>query len=407
MPDIKAKSVWPENGVNIMRDVAIIGVKNTKFGELWERSLRDIVVEAAIGVLEDADVSGKEIDALYIGNMSGGRFVDQEHIGALIADYSGLSKNLHIPATRVEAACASGGLALRQAIMAVASGYSNIVVAAGAEKMTDVGTEEASSALAAAADREWEGMAGATFPGLYAMIAKLHMHRYGTTSEQLAEVAVKNHKNGSLNPIAQYKNEISVDDVLNSIMVADPLHIFDCSPITDGASALVLAPADIAHKYTDTPIYIKATAQASDTIALHDRRDITTLDATVMAAKRAYSMAKLTPEDIDLVEVHDCFTIAEICAIEDLGFAEKGKGGIVTANGETAIGGRIPVNTSGGLKACGHPVGATGIKQAVEIATQLRGDAGRRQVEGAKYGMTHNVGGSGATAVIHILSRER
>jgi acetyl-CoA C-acetyltransferase len=407
MPGIKARFALPENGVSRMRDVAIIGVKNTKFGELWKQSLRDIVVEAAIGVLEDAGVSGKEIDALYLGNMSGGRFIDQEHIGALIADYSGLSKNLHIPATRVEAACASGGLALRQAIAAVASGYSDIVVAAGAEKMTDVGTEEASSALASAADREWEGMAGATFPGLYAMIAKLHMYRYGTTSEQLAEVAVKNHKNGSLNPIAQYKNIISVSDVLKSIMVADPLHIFDCSPITDGASALVLAPADVAHKYTDTPIYIKATAQASDTIALHDRRDITTLDATVVAAKRAYSMAKLKPKDIDLVEVHDCFTIAEICAIEDLGFADKGKGGIVTAEGETAIGGRIPVNTSGGLKACGHPVGATGIKQAVEIVAQLRGDAGRRQVDGANYGMTHNVGGSGATAVVHIFSRDR
>ena len=390
-----------------MRDVAIIGVKNTKFGELWGKSLRDIVVEAGAGALADAGVGGKEINALYVGNMSGGRFIDQEHIGALIADYSGLSKNLHVPATRVEAACASGGLALRQAIMAVASGYNDIVIAAGAEKMTDVGSEEASSALAAAADREWEGMAGATFPGIYAMIARLHMHRYGTTSEQLAEVAVKNHKNGSLNPIAQYKNKITVDDVLKSIMVADPLHIFDCSPITDGASALVLAPADIAHKYTDTPIYIKATAQASDTIALHDRRDITTLDATVVAAKRAYSMAKLSPEDIDLVEVHDCFTIAEICAIEDLGFVEKGKGGIATANGETAIGGRIPVNTSGGLKACGHPVGATGIKQAVEIVTQLRGEAGKRQVEGAEYGMTHNVGGSGATAVVHIFSRER
>lgn len=407
MPGIKARSAWPENGVNTMRDVAIIGVKNTKFGELWEKSLRDIVVEAGIGAIEDAGVSGKEINSLYVGNMSGGRFVEQEHIGALIADYSGLSRNLHIPATRVEAACASGGLALRQAIMSVASGYSDIVVAAGAEKMTDVGTEVASAALAAAADREWEGMAGATFPGLYAMIAKLHMHKYGTTSEQLAEVAVKNHKNGSLNPIAQYKNLLTVDDVLKSIMVADPLRIFDCSPITDGASAVVLAPAEIAHKYTDTPIYIKATAQASDTIALHDRRDITTLDATVVAAKRAYSMAKVEPEDIDLVEVHDCFTIAEICAIEDLGFAEKGKGGVVTAEGETAIGGRIPVNTSGGLKACGHPVGATGIKQAVEVVTQLRGDAGKRQVAGAKYGMTHNVGGSGATAVVHIFSRER
>ena len=190
-------------------------------------------------------------------------------------------------------------------------------------------------------------------------------------------------------------------------MVADPLHIFDCSPITDGASAVVLAPADVAHEYTDTPIYVKATAQASDTIALHDRRDITTLDASVAAGKRAYEMAGLQPKDINLVEVHDCFTIAEICAIEDLGFAKKGEGGIVTQNGETAIGGRIPVNTSGGLKSCGHPVGATGVKQAVEIVEQLRGEAGKRQVDGAEVGMTHNVGGSGATAVVHIFSRNR
>jgi len=390
-----------------MRDVAIIGVKNTKFGEMWDRSFRNIFVEAGVGALEDAGVGGNDIDGMYVGNMSGGQFVEQEHIGALIADYSGLVRNLHVPSTRVEAACASGGLALRQAIFTVASGYQDIVVAAGVEKMTDVSGPTASSALAAAADREWEGIMGATFPGLYALIACLHIHKYGTTSEQMAEVAVKNHLNGSMNPIAQYQNRITVDAVLNSIMVADPLHIFDCSPITDGASALVVAPADIAHKYTDTPIYIKATAQASDTIALHDRRDITTLDATVVAAKRAYEMAKLTPDDIDLVEVHDCFTIAEICAIEDLGFAKKGEGGKVTEEGETAIGGRIPVNTSGGLKACGHPVGATGIKQAVEITTQLRGEAGKRQLDGAEIGMTHNVGGSGATAVVHILSRNR
>ena len=248
---------------------------------------------------------------------------------------------------------------------------------------------------------------GATFPGLYAMIARLHMHKYGTTSEQMAQVAVKNHENGSMNPIAQYRSKISVEQVLKSVMVADPLHIFDCSPITDGAAAVVLAPADVAHEYTDTPIYVKATAQASDTIALHDRRDITTLDATVAASKRAYEMAGLGPKDIDVVEVHDCFTIAEICAIEDLGFVEKGQGGKFTEEGQTAIGGSIPVNTSGGLKACGHPVGATGIKQAAEIVTQLRGEAGKRQVDGAEIGMAHNVGGSGATALVHILSRDR
>jgi acetyl-CoA C-acetyltransferase len=390
-----------------MRDVAIIGASYTKFGELWDRSMRDLIVEAGVAAIGDSRIQGEEINSIYVGNMSGGRFVEQEHVGSLIADYVGLARELHVPATRVEAACASGGLALRQAILAVASGYDDIVVAAGVEKMTDVDLNTATDALAAAADREWEGINGATFPGLYAMIARLHMHKYGTTSEQLAEVSVKNHFNGSMNPRAQYRNKISVDTVLNSVMVADPLRVFDCSPITDGAAAVVVASADIAKKYTDTPIYVKATAQASGTISLHDRVDITTLDASVVAGQRAYKMAGMTTDDIDLVEVHDCFTIAEVCAIEDLGFFKKGDGGRATAAGETALGGTIPVNTSGGLKACGHPVGATGIKQAVEITEQLRGTADKRQVDGANIGMTHNVGGSGGTAVVHIFSRDR
>ncbi|MBU4077525.1 MAG: thiolase domain-containing protein [Euryarchaeota archaeon] len=387
-----------------MRDVAIIGVGCTEFGELWEKSFRDIFVEAGVSAIQDANLQGGKIDALYVGNMSGGRFIEQEHIGSLIADYSGLA-GFHVPSTRVEAACASGGLALRQGIIAVASGYHDIVIAGGAEKMTDVDVETTTDALAAAADREWEGVMGATFPGLYAMIARLHMHKYGTTSEQLASVAVKNHHHGTMNPKAQFQNEISIDAVLNSVMVADPLHVFDCSPISDGASAVVLAPAEIAKKYTDTPIYIKASAQASGTLSLHDRMDITTIDATVAAANRAYKMAKFTPKDIDFAEVHDCFTIAEICAIEDLGFVKKGDGGKATMDGMTAIGGKIPINTSGGLKACGHPVGATGVKQAVEMVLQLRGEAGKRQIDGAEIGLTHNVGGSGGTAVVHIFGR--
>jgi acetyl-CoA C-acetyltransferase len=387
-----------------MRDVAIIGVGCTEFGELWDRSFRDIFVEAGVSAIEDANLQGGKIDALYVGNMSGGRFIEQEHIGSLIADYSGLA-GFHIPSTRVEAACASGGLALRQGIIAVASEYHDIVIVGGAEKMTDVDFETTTDALAAAADREWEGVMGATFPGLYAMIARLHMHRYGTTGEQLASVAVKNHHNGTMNPKAQFQNEISIDAVLNSVMVADPLHVFDCSPITDGASAVVLAPADTAKKFTDTPIYVKASAQASGTLSLHDRPDITTIDATLAAAKRAYKMAKVTSKDIDFAEVHDCFTIAEICAIEDIGFVKKGEGGKASIEGMTAIGGKIPINTSGGLKACGHPVGATGVKQAVEIALQLRGEAGKRQIDGAEIGLTHNVGGSGGTAVIHIFGR--
>lgn len=386
------------------RKVAIIGVGCTPFGEFWDRSFRDIFVEAGIEAIEDANVQGSEIDEIVGGNMSAGRFVGQEHVSALIADYAGLAK-LHIPATRVEAACASGGLALRTGMLTVASGHADIVVAAGIEKMTDVSTQEATDMLTAAADREWEGFAGATFPGLYAMIASRHMYEHGTTPEQLASVAVKNHHNATMNPKAQFRNEISIEAVLRSTMIADPLHILDCSPLSDGAAAVVLASADVAREYTDTPIYIEASTQASDTITLHDREDITTLAATQAAATRAYAMAKMTPADIDIVEVHDCFTIAEICAIEDLGFFKKGTGGKVIEDGVTAIDGDLPVNTSGGLKACGHPVGATGIKQVVEIVEQLRGDAGKRQVDGCEVGMTHNVGGSGGTAVVHIFTR--
>jgi acetyl-CoA C-acetyltransferase len=387
-----------------MRSVSIIGAGCTRFGERWDDSLRDLVVETGIMALEDTSVSGEEIDGLYVGNMSGGRFVEQEHIGALISDCAGLSR-LHVPSTRVEAACASGGLALRQAVLAVASGYSDVVIAAGVEKMTDVTGGVAADALAAAADREWECFFGATFPALYAMIARLHMHRFGTTREELAAVAVKNHHNGCMNPISQYQMEITVDKVLRSPLVADPLRVLDCSPITDGAAAVVLAPTEVAQKYSDAPIKILAAAQASDTLALHDRRDITTLDASVFAARKAFDQAGLEPGDIDLAEVHDAFTIGEIVAIEDLGFAEKGEGGRAAVEGLTAIGGEIPINTSGGLKACGHPVGATGIKQAYEMVLQLRGEAGKRQVEGAEVGLTHNVGGCGGTALVHIMSR--
>lgn len=384
-----------------MRDVAVVGVGCTEFGERWSASFRDLFVTAGTLALEDAGISGERIDALYVGNMSAGRFVEQEHIGALIADFAGLATN-HIPSTRVEAACASGGLAFRQAVIAVASGMEDVVVAAGVEKMTDVGTGVSVDTLAGAADREWEGFAGATFPGLYAMIATDYMHRYPLTREQLAEVAVKNHENGSKNPIAQFQNRITVDTVLSSSLVADPLRLFDCSPITDGAAAVVVVPLERAREFTDSPVRVLASAQASDTIALHDRRDISTLDATVAAGKRALERSRLTHRDIDLVEVHDCFTIAEICAIEDLGFCAKGEAGRLTAEGVTALGGDIPVNPSGGLKACGHPVGATGVKQICEVVNQIRGEAAGRQVD-AEIGMTHNVGGTGATVVVHIL----
>lgn len=385
-----------------MRDVAIVGVSQTKFGELWEKSFRDLVVEAGIDAIRDANMNGEDIDAMYIGNMTGGLFVGQEHIGSLIAEHSGLTP---IPATRVEAACASGGLALRQAIMAVASGYYDRVMAAGVEKMTDV--VDATPAIAAAADREWEAQQGVTFPSLYAMMAKRHMYEYGTTREQIAGFAVLGHKNGALNPKAQFQREISVDAVLNSTKVASPLNILDCSPVSDGAAAIIVCPADEAHKYTDTPIYIRASTQASATISLHNRKSLTTIPSTIFAAKKAYDMANLTPKDMDMAEVHDCFSINGLIAIEDLGFFEKGNGGQAIEDGLIERDGDIAVNPSGGLKARGHPLGATGIAQAAEITWQLRQEAGKRQVSDATSGITLNIGGTGGTAAIHILSVDR
>ncbi len=385
-----------------MRRVAIIGVGMTKFGEHWEKGFRDLVIEAGIKALIDAGISGEKIDAGYVGTMASGRLIGQEHIGALIADYMGLNP---IPITRVEGACASGSLALRQGFMAVASGMHDIVVVGGVEKMTDLSTEEVSDALGGAGDQEWELFLGATFPGLYALMARRHMEEYGTTSEMLASVAVKNHKHGARNKYAQYQNEIDMSTVLESKMVADPLHVFDCSPITDGAAGVVLAPLDIASSYTKKPVEIVASAQASDTISLSARKSITELRAVQLAAQKAYTQAKITPRDVDVAEVHDCFTIAEIMAIEDLGFFKKGDGGRATLEGRTTFGGDVVVNTSGGLKAAGHPVGATGVKQAVEITWQLRGEAEGRQVKDATIGLSHNVGGSGATAVVHIYRR--
>jgi acetyl-CoA C-acetyltransferase len=286
--------------------------------------------------------------------------------------------------------------------MAVASGYHDIVISAGVEKMTDV--VDPTPVISTAADQEWEVQQGANFPSLYAMMARRHMHEYGTTREQLAMFSVVNHKNGALNPLAQYPMEITVDQVLKSSMVADPLRLLDCSPITDGAAAAILCPAEDARKYTDNPIYVKASAQASGTIALQERRDITTIDSTVTAARRAYKMAGLQPKDIDVAEVHDCFSINGLLAIEDLGFVEKGQAGPAVEDGMTERDGQIPINPSGGLKSRGHPLGATGIAQTAEIVWQLRGEAGKRQIPDVELGMTHNIGGTGGTAAVHIFS---
>jgi len=385
-----------------MRDVAIIGFGLTKFGELWDKSFRQLTAEAGSKAIFDSGVSGKDIDAMYVGSMSSGRFVGQEHVGALVADASGFS-HLHIPSTRVEGACASSGLALRQGYLSIASGLNDVAIVGGIEKMNDVGGSAATETLATAADQEWEAFFGATFPGLYAMIAMRHMYEYQTTKEDLARVAVKNHANGIHNPYAQYRKEITVEQAMNASPVAYPLGLMDCSPVTDGAAAVVLCAAEKAKDFTDNVVKIIGSGQASDTLSLHGRRDITTLDATVHASKMAYSQAHIGPNDIDVAEVHDCFTIAEICAIEDLGFVKKGEGGKAVENNITPRDGTIPVNTSGGLKSKGHPVGATGVAQIIEITEQLLGKAGKRQVNDARIGLSHNVGGSGATCVVHIM----
>jgi acetyl-CoA C-acetyltransferase len=379
-----------------MREVAVVAAGMTRFGELWELSLRDLFVEAAAEALNKANAD--HVDDIFIGNMSGGQFVGQEHLGPLMADQLGMSG---VAATRVESACASGGVALRQGLMAVASGMSDLVLATGVEKMTD--GADVTNVLATAADQENEVYHGITFPGLYALIARAYMEAHGTTEEDLAWVAVKNHRHGAMNPKAQFRREIEVDDVLQSTMVASPLRMLHCSPVSDGAAAVLLCPLDQAAKYTDKPVKIVGSGMATGPMALADRDDPAVLDAVAKSAARAYEMAGVSPESIQVAEVHDCFSIAEVCCIEALGLVCVGEGGQAARGGVTALGGRVPVNTSGGLKSKGHPVGATGVAQAIEIFEQLRGEAGDRQVEGARLGLTQNMGGSGASSVVHIF----
>ena len=379
-----------------MREVCVIGCGMTKFGELWAKSFRDIFVEAALKAINDGEVD--KIDSMYVGTMTSGLFVGQEHIGALMADYLGVAP---IPAVRVESACCSSGMALRMGFIDVASGNSDIVLVGGVEKMTD--GADVTYALASAADQEYEVYQGVTFPGLYAMIARAHMYRYGTTREQLAAVAVKNHHNGALNPNAQFQREITVEQVINATLVADPLTILDSSPVSDGAACVILASEELAKSLKKPLIKILGSGAATDSLALHQREEITTLKAVRVSAERAYKMAGINPSDVDFAEVHDCFTIAEICILEELGFVEKGKGGLFTEEGHTSLEGKIPVNTSGGLKSKGHPVGATGIAQVFEVVEQLRNNAGKRQIKNAKIGLAQNMGGTGASSVVHIL----
>jgi acetyl-CoA C-acetyltransferase len=380
--------------------VSIVSAGLSKFGKNEGLYARELFAEAVKEAFDHCPrlEPKRDIKAMFVGHM-GEAYEHQGHTGAATADWAGL---LNIPATRTEAACASSGAALRSGVYAVLSGLADIVLVGGVEKMTHRTTAEVTEYLAMASDYPFEQWNGITFPGLYALMATVHMHQYGTTEAQMSQVAVKNHYHGTLNPKAHIQKEITLEKALTSRIVATPLKLYDCSLITDGASCLVLTKPELANRFTDQPVHIIGSGQASDTIGLYERQSLTSLQAAKIAAKTAYDMAQVTPDAIDVAEVHDCFTIAEIIAYEDLGFCQAGKGGTLAENGTTRLSGRLPVNTSGGLKAKGHPVGATGTAQAYEMYLQLTGQADKRQVKNAKTGLTHNVGGSGATATVHI-----
>jgi acetyl-CoA C-acetyltransferase len=402
----------------------------SKFGVFPGKATRDLFVEAFQEMLASVDngIDPADVETLFIGNYSSDLFEGQGHTAPLMADWVGLSPR---PATRVENACASGGVAFRQGLMAVASGMYDIVLVGGIEKMSDLPTAEVTDTLATAGDVLYEIPAGFTFPGFYAAMATAYMHQYGATPEAFMKVGMKNHENGALNdkaqfgqtirqvmdskvakaeargkPIPNWENELAFlqDDRANP-MIAWPMRLFDCSPISDGAAALLLVSEELASSFTDTPLYVIGTGQASDT-ALHDRASLTSLRAAKEAGRQAYEMAGISPEEIKLAEVHDCFTVAEVIATEDLGFFAPGEWYAAAEEGLTARHGPQPINTSGGLKSKGHPVGASGTGQVVEVWKQLRGMAGERQVAGEpNLALTHNVGGTGQTSVVHIFER--
>lgn len=384
-----------------MRSVAVIGIGKTAFGAFPDRDLRSLAVEAVGHAVHDANVSAAAVEAFYLGNFAGPSFVGQNHLAPYIGLATGFQNG--IPCTRFEDACASSGSAFFHAWQSVAAGIYDVAVAAGVEKMTSQSTPRVTEILAGAGDMAGEGRAGATFPALFAMIARRHMHRYGTTREQLAAVSVKNHANGAKNPQAHMRKVITLEQALAGKPIAEPLTVYDCSLISDGAAAVVIVPADQAQRYTSRAVRVLSVAQTSDHVALDCKEDITLFPAVKLAGEKAYRAAGVGPQEIDVAEVHDCFTIAEILATEDLGFVAKGEGGPWAAAGCSAINGRLPVNTSGGLKSKGHPVGATGVGQICDVVMQLRGDAGERQVARHRVGLAQNLGGSGGTCVVTIL----
>ncbi|OGJ37673.1 MAG: hypothetical protein A2383_04140 [Candidatus Pacebacteria bacterium RIFOXYB1_FULL_39_46] len=365
--------------------IKIIGTATTKFGELWDKSLEDLLREAVDGALRNANLEPKQIEAVFVANKAAGSYENQHHLNALVSQFF----PHHPPAIRVEAACASGGLGIVTAEHALLADQYKTVLVVGVEKMSDLSASETTFILAGAADNTREY--GSTFPALYALLAQSYEAKFGSQREYLSAVAVKNHRHALTNPQAQFHKEITAQQVAQSQLIADPLRLLDCSPISDGASAVILTTKQVSHKPQ-----ILGYGHAQDSLDLAGRSSLTTLAATTQAVEQALKKAKIKRSQLQVAEVHDCFTIAEILAIEDLGFFPKGQGGQATLDGETTIGGKIVINPSGGLKACGHPVGATGVKQIAFLAEQI-------QKGTYQYALAHNVGGSGATAVVHIL----
>jgi acetyl-CoA C-acetyltransferase len=383
-----------------MRPVAVVAAGKTPFGAFPELDLRTLAVQAGEKCLANASVPRERIESFYLGNFAGPQFVGQNHLAPYISMALGVEG---VPATRVEAACASSGSAFFHAWSEVASGIYDLVMVVGVEKMTSQSTARTTEILASAGDLAGEIRAGSTFASLFAMIARRHMYQFGTKKEHLAAVAVKNHAAGALNPEAHMRKTITMEQALAGRPIADPLGLYDCSLISDGAAAVILAPLERASEFTAKPVRVLAIAQASDYVALDQKEDITTFRSVRRAAEKAYQMAGVGPQEIEFAELHDCFTIAEIVAAEDLGFVARGCGGPYALEGHTALKGSRPINASGGLKSKGHPVGATGVGQICDLVQQIRGEAGARQVARHALGLAENLGGSGASCVVSIL----
>lgn len=384
-----------------MRRVSVMGIGETPMGRYPERTLSDMIRQAAGNAMQDAGIEKERIQAVYVGNFNSSFLCGQSHLGAMVIETLGLG---NVPAVRTEGACASGSLALRNALIAVGAGVYDVVLVGGVEKMCHQPTDVVTTGIASAMDFDMEAMRGFTFPASFAMIANRYFHEYRNVKNEMAMCAVNAHANAMLNPNAQMHKPVTLEKVLSADLIAEPFSLFDCSLVTDGAAFVVIAASDIAaENKKHRQVEIVGSGHAGDALSLAAKPCFTSFAATHAAAKQAYGQAQLKPEDIDFAEVHDCFTITQIINTEDLGFFEKGKGGDAVAEGHTALRGKKPINSSGGLKAKGHPIGATGISQLFEVVTQLRGEAGERQLKKADIGLAHNLGGTAGTCLIHIL----